>query len=92
MQPELDIVVYAANSPDTSTASARAAELFELAAGDNLHLALIELPAETVRAYAPEIRSTTDTVTCLRSVLMKPEHRNWIDRIVSILENVAVTD
>jgi tyrosine decarboxylase/aspartate 1-decarboxylase len=92
MQPELDIVVYAANSPDTSTASARASELFELAARENLHLALIELPAETVRAYAPEIRSTTDTVTCLRSVLMKPEHRDWIDRIVSILENVAVTD
>ena len=92
MHPELDIVVYAVDAPDTATSSRRARQVFERAAADNLHLALIELPAGTVRAYAPEIRSTTDTVTCLRSVLMKPEHRDWIDRIVSILENAAVTD
>jgi glutamate/tyrosine decarboxylase-like PLP-dependent enzyme len=92
MHPELDIVVYAVYAPDTATSSRRARQVFERAAADDLHLALIELPAETLRTYAPEIRSTTDTVTCLRSVLMKPEHGDWIDRIVSILENVTVTD
>ncbi len=86
MHPELDIVVYAVDSPDTATASARAAELFELAATDNLHLALIELPAEMLQAYVPGIRATTDTVTCLRSVLMKPEHEEWLEPIMSILE------
>jgi glutamate/tyrosine decarboxylase-like PLP-dependent enzyme len=86
MRPELDIVVYAVDSPDTATASARASRLFELAAEDNLHLALIELPAAMLRTYAPDIRATTDTVTCLRSVLMKPEHGEWLDPIMSILE------
>jgi tyrosine decarboxylase/aspartate 1-decarboxylase len=86
MRPELDIVVYAVDSPDTATASARASKLFELAAEDNLHLALIELPAAMLRTYAPDIRATTDTVTCLRSVLMKPEHGEWLDSIMSILE------
>lgn len=86
MHPDLDIVVYAVNAPDTGTASARAKQLFTLAAAENLHLALIELPAETLRTYAPEIRSTTDTVTCLRSVLMKPEHAEWLDPIMEILE------
>jgi hypothetical protein len=28
-------------------------------------------------------------VTCLRSVLMKPEHADWVERIVSILEDCA---
>jgi glutamate/tyrosine decarboxylase-like PLP-dependent enzyme len=87
MRPELDIVVYAVDSPDTATASARARELFQLAAKDNLHLALIELPTDMLRAYVPEIRATTDTVTSLRSVLMKPEHEEWLEPIMSILES-----
>lgn len=87
MQPQLDIVVYAVDAPDTATASARASQLFERAAADNLHLALIELPAATLRTYDPEIRCTTDTVTCLRSVLMKPEHGDWLERIMAILES-----
>jgi hypothetical protein len=31
----------------------------------------------------------TATVACLRSVLMKPEHLDWIDRIASILDDAA---
>ena len=92
MQPELDIVVYAVDAADTMTASRRAREIFRRAADDNLHLALIELPTELLRPYAPEIRANSEKVTCLRSVLMKPEHHEWIDRIVAILENAAVTD
>ena len=87
MQPELDIVVYAVDAPDTASASARARQLFQLAAEDNLHLALIELPAEMLGVYAPEIRATTETVTCLRSVLMKPEHEQWLAPIMEILES-----
>ena len=86
MQPELDIVVYAVDAADTAAASARASALFERAAADNLHLALSELPAAILQTYAPEIRSTTGTVTCLRSVLMKPEHGDWLDRIMAILD------
>jgi glutamate/tyrosine decarboxylase-like PLP-dependent enzyme len=86
MQPELDIVAYAVDAPDTATASERARQLFRLAAEDNLHLALIELPVAMLAACAPEIRATTDTVTCLRSVLMKPEHERWLDPIMEILE------
>jgi glutamate/tyrosine decarboxylase-like PLP-dependent enzyme len=86
MKPDLDIVVYAVDAPDTETASARAKQLFRLAAEDNLHLALIELSSAVLRTHAPEIRTTTDTVTCLRSVLMKPEHGDWLGRIMAILE------
>jgi glutamate/tyrosine decarboxylase-like PLP-dependent enzyme len=86
MNPELDIVVYAVDAPDTETASMRAKQLFQMAAEDNLHLALIEIPTEMLRTYAPEIRATTDTVTCLRSVLMKPEHQDWLGPIMEILE------
>ena len=89
MQPELDIVVYAVNAPDSATASERARQVFAKAADHDLHLALIELPIDLVRDYAPEIRANSETITCLRSVLMKPEHRDWLDRIVDILETSA---
>ena len=91
MQPELDIVVYAVDAADTASASGRARQVFERAAADHLHLALVELPVELVRHYVPGMQPASETVTCLRSVLMKPEHDDWIDRIVSILENAAVT-
>lgn len=90
MQPELDIVVYAVNSGDTNAASENARQLFKDAADRGLHLALIDLPSTLVTTRLPEISVNSDTVTCLRSVLMKPEHANWLDEIVAILESARV--
>ncbi len=89
MQPELDIVVYAVKAADTETASERARQIFKDAASQGLHLAMTELPAALVTECIPEIASNSDTVTCLRSVLMKPEHADWLDEIIAILERSA---
>ena len=89
MQPELDIVVYAVNASTTSESAQRARMVFEEAARRHLHLALIELPSDFVNKYAPEITVDSDTVTCLRSVLMKPEQEDWIDRLITLLEASA---
>ncbi|MGB5629100.1 MAG: pyridoxal-dependent decarboxylase [Woeseiaceae bacterium] len=89
MQPELDIVVYAVNADTTSESARRAREVFDEAARRNLHLALIELPAQLVNRYAPEITVDSESVTCLRSVLMKPEHEDWVDRLTALLEASA---
>ena len=89
MEPELDIVVYAVDAPDSSAASERARRLFARAAEHEVHLAMVELPVELVQAYAPGMTANSNTMTCLRSVLMKPEHLGWLDRIVTILETTA---
>lgn len=89
MQPELDIVVYAVNADTTRESARRAREVFEEAAKRNLHLALIELPAHLVNKYAPQITVNSETVACLRSVLMKPEHEDWVDRLTALLEASA---
>ena len=86
MEPELDIVVYAVDAPDSRAASERARRVFAKAAEHELHLAMIELPVELVQRYAPGIKANSETITCLRSVLMKPEHLDWLDRIVEVLE------
>jgi len=87
--PQLDIVVYGVDAPDAKNASERARKIFEDAAKQDLHLALIELPVVMVQHYWPELEANQDTVTCLRSVLMKPEHLDWIDDIYDELERVS---
>jgi len=89
LAPELDIVVYAVRAPAASTASKYARAIFDAAADDDLHLALIELPASLVQRCLPDMVADADSMMCLRSVFMKPEHADWIDRIVSKLDAAA---
>lgn len=73
--PELDIVVWMARGESAEQASARAQQVFDGCAARDLHLALVRLPGYWFGA------SQTGMVTCLRSVLMKPEHEFWLDSI-----------
>jgi len=79
--PELDIVIFAPRARSISEASALSRGIFEAAAKRNLHLALAELPSEFWAASLGGMQRDRQTVTCLRSVLMKPEHFEWIPRI-----------
>jgi glutamate/tyrosine decarboxylase-like PLP-dependent enzyme len=79
-----------AGDPESVGAPERSSELaqriFAACARRDLHLALVQLPR---RWFQPEAGSEQEThaaksaemVTCLRSVLMKPEHEAWLDRI-----------
>jgi tyrosine decarboxylase/aspartate 1-decarboxylase len=79
--PELDIVIFAPRTKSVSEASALSRRIFDSAAKRNLHLALAELPAEFWAANLGTMQRDRETITCLRSVLMKPEHLDWIPRI-----------
>jgi len=85
--PELDILVWAPRAARVSEASARARRVFEEAARRHLHLALADLPVEFFDLGRME--KDRPTLTCLRSVLMKPEHKEWTDRIWAILDQAA---
>lgn len=89
MPPELDIVCYALDAETASASAQKAREVFKEAAQRELHLAMIELPASLVANYVKGLEQDQATVTCLRSVLMKHEHREWVPRIMSILEDSA---
>ena len=86
--PELDIVVWAPRAARVSLASDSAKRLFAQAARQNLHLALSSLPVEFFDLQGAGIERDSDTITCLRSVLMKPEHSDWVERIWQILDRV----
>ncbi|HEX9370614.1 MAG TPA: aminotransferase class I/II-fold pyridoxal phosphate-dependent enzyme [Roseiflexaceae bacterium] len=89
--PELDIVIWAPRAGRASAISERARRIFSAAAGEQLHLALANLPADLLRPAWPAVAWDQDHVTCLRSCLMKPEHLDWIDRIWGILDRVTTT-
>ncbi|HEY2955243.1 MAG TPA: aminotransferase class I/II-fold pyridoxal phosphate-dependent enzyme [Candidatus Eisenbacteria bacterium] len=86
--PELDIVVWAARAPRASAASEIAREIFAEAARRGLHLALADLPIGFF-GRAGGIEPDRPTVTCLRSVLMKPEHLPWVDRIAAMVDQAT---
>jgi glutamate/tyrosine decarboxylase-like PLP-dependent enzyme len=88
--PELDIVVWAPRAARVSEASEIARRIFAEAERRHLYLALANLPVEFFDLQAAAMERDRDTIACLRSVLMKPEHREWVDDIWTIL--VQATD
>ncbi len=88
-EPELDIVIFAPRAASANEISQRARKMFEQAARRRLHLALAELPAKFFQPSAPGVSWDRERITCLRSVLMKPEHLDWLERIWAILSAVA---
>ncbi len=88
-EPELDILIFAPRAATTSEASARSRKIFKAAASRDLHLALADLPAAFFERGGATMVRDGDTLTCLRSVLMKPEHLDWLDRIWERLSAAA---
>jgi glutamate/tyrosine decarboxylase-like PLP-dependent enzyme len=77
--PQLDIVCWAVAAPNLEESSRLARAVFDRAAELDLHLALVTLPARFFPALSGAPSGAT--VTCLRSVLMKPEHEAWLPEI-----------
>jgi glutamate/tyrosine decarboxylase-like PLP-dependent enzyme len=87
--PELDIVVFAPNAASVSESSVLSRRIFDAAAKRDLHLAVAELPVRFWEANLVAMRRDRETITCLRSVLMKPEHFDWVGRIWDLLSASA---
>jgi tyrosine decarboxylase/aspartate 1-decarboxylase len=78
--PELDIVVWAQRAATVEKSSTAAHQTFVACAARDLHLALVQLP-QSWFGFGQLQGNGQENVTCLRSVLMKPEHQEWLDTI-----------
>ncbi len=85
--PELDILVWAPRAARVTEASAQSRRIFDQAAQRGLHLAIASLPVHLIDVG--DMQRDRDMIVCLRSVLMKPEHREWTDRIWTILDEAT---
>jgi len=89
LAPELDIVVFAPTADSASEASRLSDALFDAAARENLHVAKANLPKSLFADHWSEVKWDQDSVTCLRTCLMKPEHLDWLDQIRDALTRSA---
>ena len=87
--PELDILVFAPRGDSVSESSQMSRKIFDAAANRNLHLAVAELPVHFWEKHLGPMKRDRDTLTCLRSVLMKPEHYDWVGRIWELLSEAT---
>jgi glutamate/tyrosine decarboxylase-like PLP-dependent enzyme len=88
-QPELDILVWGVKAGSVAESSRLAQAIFDEAAKRDLHLALVQLPVSLFPKDTWQDGDSASAVTCLRSVLMKPEHLEWVGRIWEILVAAA---
>ncbi len=90
--PQLDIAFWTMRAASPEGSSSLAQSVFDEAARMDLHLALAKLPASLFESDAwKEYPGAESKVTCLRSVLMKPEHLPWIDEIWRRLDGAAAS-
>jgi len=87
--PELDIVFFAPRAERLPVASELSRRVFKAAAARDLHLAVAELPIAFFRRLNANFDEGRSRLSCLRSVLMKPEHREWLDRIWAALSDAT---
>ena len=84
--PELDIVVWRIGNKSAEISSDLAQRVFARCAESDLHLALVQLPGAFL---SHSLAAEDETVTCLRSVLMKPQHADWMDKIWDRLDSAT---
>lgn len=93
-KPELDIVGYfpIPKHKTMTEVSELSKKLFkagtEAAPKEGFHLSLYTLSASAFSAHFPDYEADSDTVTVLRSVLMKPEHEPFIAKLSSRLHTL----
>ena len=73
-------MVWALRAADFWKASEQTRKVFDACARRGLHLALVQLPGSWF-GEADRANNDPSVVTCLRSVLMKPEHEAWMGEI-----------
>jgi glutamate/tyrosine decarboxylase-like PLP-dependent enzyme len=87
--PELDILVWAVRADTVAASSKLAQQIFAAAARYDLHLALAQLPNRFFPPDSWKDQHEHENVTCLRSVLMKPGHLDWLPTIWSKLSQAT---
>ena len=80
--PSSNIVIWAVRAETASASSERARKIYESAEKNDLHLALATFPRAMVEPTAAVAHWDRDDIVCLRSCVMKPEHRDWMPEIL----------
>ena len=85
VEPETDIATFfpIPSARHTEAVSARSQRIFDYAMqqADPVYLSLYSVPSAQFTTHHPTYTATTDSVSILRSVLMKPTHEAYVDTL-----------
>jgi tyrosine decarboxylase / aspartate 1-decarboxylase len=87
--PDLDVVVWAVIAANASETSECARRVLAECARRDVHLSLTQLPPGCLGIPDTPTAGDDGLVTCLRACLVKPEHREWVDRIFDIVSEAT---
>ena len=93
-RPELDIVTLAPRSPRSLSALDAACQRIlrrGMTDPDPVFLSVLRMDGARVRAALPGIEDDTRWARVLRSVLMKPAHELWVERLHTRVEELALS-
>ena len=92
-KPELDILTYFPTSESKKTTthiSELSKKVFEAGMRDqSFYLSLYKIQGEDFKRLHPEYILDSETVTILRSVLMKPEHSDFTEEFINRIEKAV---
>lgn len=90
-KPELDILTYFPTNESTksvSQISKLSQKVFQKGMDDRtFYLSLYKVPSNDFTRLHPQFEVDEETVTILRSVLMRPEHADFIPKLIHRIEN-----
>ncbi|MCG8374772.1 MAG: pyridoxal-dependent decarboxylase, partial [Balneolales bacterium] len=90
-KPELDILTYFSVTKSTSTTSQiseLSKKVFQKGMDEkSFYLSLYKVPVSDFIRFHPEFKTDSDTVTILRSVLMRPEQEVFMPELIKRIEN-----
>ena len=97
VKPELDIVTYFSKTEPltASLISRRSEKIFSKAMHHSTHplfLALLHVSSKNANRLHDQINADDETMTILRSALMKPEHLAFVPQLMRELEILAVDE
>jgi glutamate/tyrosine decarboxylase-like PLP-dependent enzyme len=93
-RPELDIVTLAPRSPRRLRALDAACQRIlrrGMTGADPVFLSLLRMDGARVRAALPGVADDEPSARVLRSVLMKPAHELWVERLHARVEELALS-
>ena len=79
LEPETDIVAWSLKGKSTQDMSEKSQAFFKKAEENSLYLSLYKYPTE--KLINPIFEINSEYLICLRSSVMKPEHKDWMDEI-----------
>jgi glutamate/tyrosine decarboxylase-like PLP-dependent enzyme len=92
-KPELDILTYfpiQVSTSNTSQISELSKKVFQKGMDEqSFFLSLYKVPSPTFVHFHPQFKADSDTVTILRSVLMRPEHESFIPELIRRIEEAV---